>query len=191
MESDNEKRGKELDQELDQFFENFRNRKRYPFLTVEILATISDDDIEQAIIDYIHSKVLNYEEEYRIVSSLTPGFQMVYSTWEMEGEVSNGGFNQFFYNSGQFAKMALHSLLLIEADDYYQILKKAIFIYRKEKDNQALQDLYSKRTLETFFKTYEMTKLIQCDQAFRRLKNKLRPLRIKFIREHPDQFIGG
>ena len=176
--------------ELERRIEEFRNRPIYEDLSLEILATIPDDKVEQAIIDYIHTKILDYDKAFAIVSNLSDGFQLIYSTWILAGEVGNGGFNQFFFNpSGQFADMALRSLKLIGATEYFNILQKAIEIHEREKENSVLQDLYSQQTIPSFFKTYEYTSLTDCDDAFSILDNRLSELRIHYIRSNPELFV--
>ena len=184
---------KNVDHEkLERLMEEFRNRPIYKELSPKILATIPDDKIEQAIIDYIRTKILDYDEEFAVVSNLSDGFQLVYSTWLLEAEVNNGGFNQFFINSsGQFADMALRSLKMISAATYYDVLQKAIEIHDHEKDNHVLQDLYSQRTLQAFSESYKITSLKECDIAFYKSKNRLSELRLQYIRLNPEMFVGS
>src|SRR3954470_2991666 len=54
---------------------------QYPILTLEILKTVPDDKLEGAVLDHIGSKIGDdYEHEHAIVTSLSKGFQMVYTT---------------------------------------------------------------------------------------------------------------
>ncbi len=99
----------EPDYDFSKMMESFNNRKRYNGFTLSDLEKIPNDNIEQAIIDYIHDYVIqdDYENEYEKVKALSNGMQYVYTTWWLEAEVNNGGFNQYFYNSsGQFAEEA-------------------------------------------------------------------------------------
>jgi hypothetical protein len=113
----------EFDDKFEKMMEEFRNRTIYNELSLEILATIPDDKIELTILDYIDTKIPDHRLRFNVISRMPEGFQMVYSTMELESQVNNGGFNQFFFNpSGQFAQIALWSLKLIGALDYYGIL---------------------------------------------------------------------
>lgn len=179
------------DDDMEKYWEEFKNRRIYTELSVEILATIPDDKLEQAIMDYISTKATDYQTILSDVSNLSAGFQMMYSTWVLEGQVNNGGFNQFFFNSsGQFADMALRSLNLIGASDYYQILRRAIEIHELEKKNLMLQDLYKQGSLKAFSESYKLTHLGECDDAFYQLNDHLSELRINYIRSHPEDFVG-
>ena len=80
---------------------------------------------------------------------------------------------------------------MIGATEYYEILQKAIEIHGHEKDNKALQGLYSQRTLQAFSETYKITSLGECDTAFYKLKNRLSELRLQYIRSNPHLFVGS
>lgn len=187
-----EKKMTELISETEKLMDEFWNRIIYKELSVEILATIPDDKIELVILDYIDSKVSDYRVRFDVISSMPEGFQMVHSTTALETQVNNGGFNQFFYNpSGQYAEMALRSLKLIDATEYYEILQKAIETYMKEKENPELQNLYSQRILEGFSESYKLTSLSEWDEKFYALGERLGQLRIDFIRSKPELFVGS
>src|SRR5262249_24324815 len=50
----------------------FQNRKQYRHLTKQILQSIPDGQLEEAVLDYVDFKVVdNFEHEYRIVKSLS------------------------------------------------------------------------------------------------------------------------
>ena len=188
--------GKSDPKKIDEFFERmmneFNNRPIYEKLSAEILSALSNDKLEQAVIDYICTKLTDYRDELAIVSSMSSGLQMIYSTRRLQNEVENGGFNQFFYNSsGQFAEMALRSFRLLGASDYTRIFEKAIAIRVQETDsNPLLKELYSKRTIESFLATYELSSLDKCDNEFYALGNQLSELRIKYVRSYPEEFIS-
>ena len=191
MKKADNKKFKEYLKKVEKGLAEFENRKIYTQLSPEILAAIPDDKLDQAIIDYICTKITDYQSALADVSNMSPGFQMVYSTWALEGEVNNGGFNQFFDNpSSQFADMALRSLKMIDAPDYYEILQTAIKIYMQEKENPVLQKLYSQKTIKAFSKSYKLTSLSECDDPFYKLNGRLSVLRLQYIRSHPENFAG-
>ena len=117
---------------------------------------------------------------------------MIYSTFVLEGQVNNGGFNQFFVNSsGQFAEIAVLSCDLIGASDRAELIRKAIEIHEQEKGSAVLQSLYAQNTLEAFKQTYKLTKLGECDDAFYALNDHISELRLRYIRSHPEEFLGN
>ena len=94
---------------LDESMAAFRNRKIYRKLSIEVLAAIPDDKLEQAIIDFVAEKTASTGgDERATLKSLSVGFRAVYATWVLEGEVDNGGFNQFFWNHSD--EMALDAV---------------------------------------------------------------------------------
>ena len=171
--------------------EAFKNRKRYPVLTREVLASISDKDLETALIDYIDDVKIagDWEHQYEIVHRLSPGFRMVYATWQVEAEVNNGGYNQFFWNSlGEFADDAVAGFRLIGAREHAKMTQDAIAIYEKEKHTH--ERFKRQGTMAAFSESYKHTSLNDLDKLFYHLTEDLSKLRIAYIRAHPDQFVG-
>ncbi len=176
--------------DFDKSMDEFRNRKIYTKLNSDLLQTISDDKLEQTIIDYISSKFNeDYSNDYQIVTSLSPGLKAVYSTWILEAEVNNGGFNQFYWNSsGQFAKEAEAGLSLIGASEHFELMKAANEIHEKEKEK--MQKYKDQGTLNAFSESYKETKLNTIDDKFYDLREDLSELRIKYIRSNIDEFLS-
>ena len=185
------------DAELEQFLEQskysideFNNRKIYKKLTIEILDSIPDDKLEQAIMDNIDTRFQD-GEQYTLnkISELTNGQQAVFSTWWLEAEVNNGGFNQFYFNSsGQFADMAEIGFLTIGADKFSELTKRANKIYSENKER--LEE-FDDGTMESFSESYKDNPLNDLDTEFYKLydSEKIGELRIKYIRENKNEFI--
>ena len=168
--------------------EEFKNRKNYTIINPEIIKTIPDNLIEQAINDYLIQKWKgNPNQEYKIIRNCPVGFMIVYSTITVEGEVNNGGFNQYFYNSsGIFAKDASTSYRKMGLTELSDIVDKSIVIYNKEK---GLLNKFKKiATLEAFSESYRHTKLNELDEEFCRKSELATPIRIKFIKNNIELF---
>ncbi|NVK85332.1 MAG: DUF4375 domain-containing protein [Cytophagia bacterium] len=76
---------------------DFLNRKVHTVLTKEILKATPDQDLEQVVVDDIMSKFdEDHSNEFQIVEGLSKGRQSIYTTWCLEAEVNNGGFDQYF-----------------------------------------------------------------------------------------------
>ena len=163
---------------------------KYNSLTKSILEKIPDHLIEQAIIDYILEKKYqkNDSEEKSFIRSLTPGMLMLYTTWYFEAEANNGGFNQYFFNSsGSLAKEALDGLELLGAKLHASLLLKAIEIQKSEASlRQQARDM---GRIEASAENYKYIQLGALDERFFKL-DELSPLRIKYIREHPGEFVS-
>ena len=169
-----------------------RNRQIYDKLTPDILASIPNEKLVWAILDYIRLKVGdNYAEADKIVSGLSVGIQAFDYITMLQGEVDNGGYNQYFFNSsGAYAYKTLEAFKLIGATELQQNLEKAIGIHLKEKDDPNLTRLYEEHTLESFFESYKYTTLNECDEEFYALEEKLSEYCIRFARAYPQLFIG-
>lgn len=174
--------------ELGARLRKFEKRKIYKVLSPKIINTIADDDLEQAIIDYIDVKVgKNYHNQYQIVTSMSKGFQAIYTTWWVEAEVNNGGFDQYFFNSTQqFALEALEGFIEIGAVRNATLMGKAIQIaIRKVPEMKKYRE---EGALDAFSETYKTTELTQLDDEFFEYPEDLSRLRIDYIRRNLDLF---
>ena len=169
----------DLDDEVSKAVEEFENRKKYTTLDEDTLKAIEDEDLEQAVMDYIYHKTGdNYEDSYRIVTGLSEGFQAVYTTWWVEAEVNNGGFNQYFWNSsGQFGLEAIEGFKVIGAPKTAKLMEEAVTIAVEE--FPEMKRFREEGTIEAFSESYEHTNLNDLDLAFYEYDEDLSALRIK------------
>ena len=131
----------------------------------------------------------DFENEYETVMSWNKSRQAIYIIWLLEGEVNNGGFNQFYFNSsGEFYKHLPDALRHIGANRYADMTQKANETY--ERENEKITK-YQDGTLEGFSKSYEDNPLDEFDDAFYELEEveDLQQLQIDFIRSHKSDFI--
>jgi hypothetical protein len=159
-----------------------------PVLTIAQLEQTSDDQLEYFIYGaQLDAMKDHYDWEYEIVSEWTPGMQMLYTTWILEGEVNNGGFNQYFWNTeGKTADMALAGYRLVGAEAYADIVRRAIATQKEEAE--MMQEFKDEDTLEAFSESYEHTKLSSLDDEFFDLEEDVSALRVKYIRQHLEEF---
>ena len=182
-----EKEKSEMDLILEKNFEEYNNRKIYKKLTSEILASIPDDKIEQTIFDNIYEIIGDdYENELKNVKKLTKGQQAFFSTWIIEGEVNNGGYNQFYFNSsGQYAEMSKVGFKTIGADKFSELTSRANKIYS---ENKKRLEEFDDGTMESFSKSYKDNPLNDLDTEFYNLTESVSELRIKYIRDNIREF---
>jgi hypothetical protein len=187
-----EKEKSEYDIEVEKILnsvDDWKNRKIHKVLTKEILDSIPDDELEQSVFDNIYEIIGDdYQNELSNIQKLTNGQQGFWSTWIIEGEVNNGGFNQFYFNSsGQYAKMAEIGFKTIGAETYAELTSRANKIYAENKERLAEFD---DGTMESFSESYKDNPLNKLDDEFYELGNteKISDLRIKYIREHIKEF---
>jgi hypothetical protein len=170
---------------------NWENRPKYNEITREVIAQVSDDLLPWAIFDYISLKVgKDGKRTFQILEKLPRGFHILYHLFALDGEIGNGGFNQYFFNGlDKWVEQQIEALKLIGATKHQRILQKAFEVYNQEKQNEELQKRYAERTLESFFSTYGMTKLGECDKKWYALDKEFDALLARFIRSHPELFI--
>lgn len=179
----------EMDLLIEKSAEEYNNRKIYKKLTSKILDSIPDDKLEQTIFDNIYEIIGDdYKNELNNVKKLTKGQQAFFSTWILEGEINNGGFNQFYFNSsGQYAEMAEIGLKTIGADKFSELTSKANKIYIENKE--SLEE-FDDGTMESFSESYKDNPLNDLDTEFYELykSEKIGDLRIKYIRDNITEF---
>lgn len=169
---------------------DFENRRTYDRLSPDILSQIPDDKLEQAIIDFIYAKVGDDpDREFDIISKMSAGFRAVASTWWVEAEVNNGGFNQFFWNPSRvFAKEAVSGFELLGEPKLAELMKNAIAI--NAANDAKFASYRSEGSLEAFSESYKDNPLNALDDQFYAATKQLSADRVRFIRSHPELFVG-
>lgn len=164
--------------------------ERFRTLTPELLGSLSADEIADAVVQHVHLRVAGaWGREPQIIRGLSPGVRAIYSTWLVDAEVNNGGFNQFFFNSsGQYAGDALAGYELMGADEYAAVMRSAIATF--EIDREQLEPFYEAHTLEAFSESYQHTGLGEIDQRYYALGDRIYYAWATFVRDHPGAFSG-
>lgn len=168
--------------------------KDYKEWSIETLDGLSDAKLEDAIISFVFTKFFEAPDgttRFEIISSLSLGFQMAWSTWHLWWSVAHGGFNEFFYESDEFTDMTLESLKLIDAMNYVEIFEQAIDAHREEMQNPIMKELYAEKTLHGYSESFKMSSLKEFDDRFIGLGYQLRELKTRFIRSNLQLFVGS
>jgi hypothetical protein len=154
------------------------------------LRSIPDADVEQAVVDYVISKLDGHEDrEAQIVKSLSAGVRATWLTWIVEAEVNNGGFNQYYYNTdGVFASEAVAAFEYFGAKEHAALMSEANSVRAAEAAEMA--QFKQQGTLEAISESYEHSKLGPLDERFYKLTEDLSKLRIARIRQTPEEFAG-
>lgn len=179
-----------MDKAIADAIEQFRNRRIHSTLDAATLRAIPDADVEQAIFDYATTKLeKNYQREAQIVAGLAPGVRALYLTWVVAGEVNNGGFNQYYFNTeGKFSEQAVAAFELFGATEHANLMREANAVRAAEAEQMA--KYHDQGTLEAFSESYGESKLGPLDDRFYGLKENLSALRIARIRAAPELFEG-
>lgn len=181
---------KMVDDSIKNSIEEFQNRQIYRSLDPSVLASIPDDKVELAIVDYVHAKLDGrYEDEAEVVSRLPAGIRALYVTWGVEAEVNNGGFNQYYWNSsGQFAEEAVAAFEFFSAHKHAGLMREANRIRAEEK--AEVEKFKDKGTIEAFSESYDVSRLGPLDERFYELDENLSALRVAKIRSEPLSFVA-
>ena len=120
------------------------------------------------------------------MDTLTEAQKNLYYNQNLEREVNNGGFNQYFINSsGDFAHETINSLRTIGANHTADILQSAIDQFPDKKvprDRDARIDLVG-QIEETANEKWE-----ELDQKFFEYKDDLNSLNIEYVKKHRTEF---
>ena len=162
---------------------------RFRILTPALISSLSADDIGDAILHHVEWRVLAQKgDRTKAIAALPAGTRAIYTTFLVDAEVNNGGFNQFFYNrSGALAGHALAGYELLGAEDYARIMRAAIAIRESERERMA--PYYDAGSLEAFSRSYEHTELDEVDQRYYSLGDRIYQIWAAFAHEHADLLV--
>ena len=179
-----------MDDRIKKALDDFANRRIYRTLSPQILASIPDDKVEQAIFDYAASKLEgHYDDEVNIVSRLPLGVRALYVTWEVEAEVNNGGFHQYYWNTAdRYSTQAVEGFEFFGAEKHAALMRMANSIRAKEIDTSA--KFRREDTAEAFSESSKASHLGPLDDQFYGLDENLSVLRVAKIRAIPLVFSG-
>ena len=130
---------------------------------------------------------LNSKSEYgENIEKLNPSQKTFLFVENLEREINNGGFNQFYFNSsGDFSQETVNALLEIGAEKTAEIVKKANSEFkdgtvpkdRTERQNEL--DLIEEKADENWNK---------CDSEFYKYQDNLTELLIAFVIKNKTEF---
>lgn len=161
--------------DFSKIFDKVLNRPIHKRLTNELIANTRDEDLTQLVIDSI---VVNNKRKTdgEIYSRLTRGQKAIYSTYTLETQIFNGGFEAFYLNTNcELNQFVEDDLILLNAKPLAVIVAEANntnkLIESKEADPLALYPL---------------------DKMFHDLleADNLDTKRIKFIRQNTIEFLA-
>ncbi|MCP2028714.1 hypothetical protein L1276_003885 [Flavobacterium sp. HSC-32F16] len=151
-------------------------------LTEQIIDRTSDKYLLDEIFDHLYSQCsVENKREYDIVLSWNKSKQAVYKVCLLKGEVNNGGYNQFYNNSGvQYYKDLPDALKLIGAHKFADLTKRANDTFEKEYERVTK---YQEKFLDDPLAGFD-------NQFFNLSKTKsLEKLLVNYIRKHKTEFI--
>jgi hypothetical protein len=132
---------------------------------------------EHGIIDRVQKTLGALPEEQRpaALRSMPKGPRFIWTTFWVEAEVKNGGFDQYFLNGwGPFAADAAEGFRAMGVEAYARLVERAVELHRKEsKDRSERNPAYD-----------------PLDHAVYKLDddNPVEKLRAQYIDAHPAEF---
>lgn len=125
------------------------------------------------------------DKQASYVRTLSTGMRMVWGVFMVDGEVNNGGFNQFFWNSScEYVNEARDGFRLIGAFEHARLVDEAV--ERFDQHAQTLRPYYERGTIEAFSESYKENTFTDLDDRYFELDSA--PLQISYIRANPDEF---
>ncbi|MGA0601339.1 DMP19 family protein [Caulobacter sp. KR2-114] len=120
----------------------------------------------------------------RPTQTLSPAQRTFKIVWELEAEVNNGGFDQYFFNSsGRDAPRAVAALRTIGARKCAQIVAEAV--HRFGRPDLDWADVIKRREA---LNTFEDDTFDDLDARFLAYPDPLSALLYKFVAAHPADF---
>lgn len=167
------------------------SKKEYKRIVLykHVIDTISDWNLDVAVMDQISSRV-NWadttETEFQAITHLDSISRAIYATWVLDGQVNNGGFNQFFYNyKGDFLEDAIYGFRILKAIKHCEIAIKAKERLKTEKDK--IDRVREKKDLKAFMESYEDINFDDLDEEYYKLED-ISTIRISYIKNHIDKY---
>ena len=113
--------------------------------------------------------------------------QKVFSAlWEVEAEVNNGGFSQYFVNSSaESASFVVEALETIGAPRTADICKRALNTAFPSGLPQSAEEI---RSMAALFPNQVLTELEPLDQEFFSYPHDLTGLLFAYVSQHPEEF---
>ena len=153
-------------------------------LTRSLIETTGDDHIEALLVDYVLG--LRQRAPNRL-DTLPVACQAYFIALTMDGQVLNGGFNQFWFNSPEFAADAAQALEFLELPEAAELARQASTIYETVRlKYDAAREL---GTVEAFVTTYEGAPFEALDDAYNSREAEWRQGRIRYLRQNTESFV--
>ncbi|AXB56926.1 DMP19 family protein [Flavobacterium fluviale] len=161
------------------------NKNDNQFKKIDIQKLIQGENINDIIIE-IDNYICTLCEWGDKMENLSNAQKFFYYNQNLEREINNGGFSQYFFNStGDYAHETVDSLIAINANHTAKILKKAIaqFPENKVPKNSNLREEIIEKIEEEANIVWE-----ELENDFFKYEDNLNELNLKFVKENLNSF---
>ncbi len=147
------------------------------------------------IFDYIFQNWMSFDQEKRDYdpSRLNPSEKAVWYAWDVDCEIVNGGFNQYFFNKrSRPTQPILDAYRVLGAEFHYQLFLRAIEDYDHVRESHMSTFQQSEgnphELLEGFSATYQDNPLNDLDSCYYSIKPPIEEILRNYIRSHAESF---
>ena len=152
---------------------------------VDLEKILSNERSDLAIMEI--EEQLNKISNYCVnIEKLNKSQRILIIIENLEREINNGGFNQFYFNSsGDFANETIECLKIVRAEKTAKIVEKA----NEQWENGIVPQNRTERQI-TLEKNKNKTESIweQCDNDFYEYQDNISELLIRFVKENRKDF---
>lgn len=153
----------------------------------QVIETKEPGQLAASAHDQIFTAVEGKRDYKALILALPQHWRAVYTTSLLEGEVNNGGFHQFFWNSeGKFNEAVLADLDYIGATAYHDLFRRAVAIYAGH--NYDEEKKRAGTSWEGFTEAYKQKRFEELDEEFYKVKLDMDVLIGNFIKQHPELY---
>jgi hypothetical protein len=146
---------------------------------------LSSDNLNDSVIE-LDNFICELCEWGDNIETLTEAQKHFYFNQNLEREINNGGFNQYFTNSsGDFAHETIKSLRVIGANHTADILQSAIDQFP---DKNVPRDRDERTEIVGQIEETANEKWEELDQKFLEYKDDLNSLNIEYVKKHRTEF---
>jgi hypothetical protein len=152
------------------------------------LQSMSDEEVEELVFNHAYLSLKGrYGDVDELLATLQPGTRALYLTRILEGEVNNGGFHQYYWNTGgRFAAGTVDAFRYFGLIQLAELMEEANAVFREE---QAVMARFQRlNTMQGLLDFHEITRLNQFDDRSY-LLDEIGPLRADMIRTMPEDFL--
>ncbi len=159
------------------------------------IAKIPDDDLVFRVFDYIFQNWMTFDESQQDydTSQLSRSEKAVWYAWDVDCEVTNGGFNQYFFNKAtRPVDPVEEAYALLGAESHKELFRHAIKDYQHVVQSHvaamkgASGDVPT--LLENFSVTYRDNPLNDLDSHYYSIRPSIEAILCNYIRTHADKF---
>lgn len=161
--------------------------EQHNILSGELLKEIPEENLLDIIYDYVAFNVSGKYgvEEEKVLIKIPEVYRIVYMIRVYEGEINNGGFDQYFYNStGYFIFDTIKYLEKIGARGNLEITKKALALVNS--NNLTIEQFKSEQIDREIDYDDVSEQLNELDNEFYEYPDNLEGLLIKYIKDNID-----